>query len=56
MIVSTAHPAKFAEVLEPLIGPISLPPSLKNVMERRINSRVIPADASAFREILLEAL
>lgn len=34
-IVATAHPAKFAEIVEPLIGrPIAMPAALESVMER----------------------
>jgi len=51
-VISTAHPAKFAEVLEPLIGPVQLPPSLQNVMERKIRSRIIPAKYDALRDLL----
>jgi threonine synthase len=56
VVISTAHPAKFTEILEPLIGPVSIPPSLQKVMERTVNTRTIPADLDTFREILLEAI
>jgi threonine synthase len=46
-ILSTAHPAKFAETVEPLSGPVPVPPSLAAVMERSPQSRDIPADISA---------
>ena len=51
-VVATAHPAKFAEVLEPLVGPVSLPLSLKNVMERKIRNRIIPAEYGALKDSL----
>jgi threonine synthase len=51
-IAATAHPAKFAEVLEPLIGHVALPAALQNVMERKVQSRTIPADYSVLRELL----
>ncbi|MDR0670612.1 MAG: threonine synthase [Treponema sp.] len=51
-ILSTAHPAKFAETVEPLTGPVPVPPSLARVMERSPQSGVIPADSSALAEVL----
>jgi threonine synthase len=52
-ILSTAHPAKFAETVEPLAGPVSLPPALARAMERSPHSRGIPADIAAFKELLV---
>ncbi|MDR0997460.1 MAG: threonine synthase [Treponema sp.] len=51
-ILSTAHPAKFAETVEALTGPVPVPPSLGKVMERKPESRVIPADTAVFKELL----
>jgi threonine synthase len=51
-ILSTAHPAKFAETVEPLCGPVPVPPSLTAAMERSPKSRSIPADISALVESL----
>ena len=51
-ILCTAHPAKFSETVEPLIGPPPLPSSLARAMERTVDAKTIPADVSA----LLEAL
>jgi len=51
-ILCTAHPAKFSEVVEPLVGAVPVPSSLSRAMERTVNSKTIPADVSA----LLEAL
>jgi threonine synthase len=51
-ILSTAHPAKFAETVEPLTGPIPAPPALAKVMERSPLSRSIPADICVLKEIL----
>ncbi|GHV03614.1 threonine synthase [Spirochaetia bacterium] len=51
-ILSTAHPAKFAETVEPITGPIPVPPSLARAMDRKVESRTIPADVSAFLEVL----
>jgi len=52
VVVSTAHPAKFAETVEPLIGPVPFPLSLQKAMEREIDARTIPADLGAFKECL----
>ncbi|MDR1047192.1 MAG: threonine synthase [Treponema sp.] len=49
-VLSTAHPAKFAETVEPLCGPVPFPPSLKNAMNREVHSRNIPADEKIFIE------
>jgi hypothetical protein len=51
-VLATAHPAKFAETVEPLTGPIPVPPSLQQVMDREIQTRIIPADISALKEAL----
>jgi threonine synthase len=47
-VLSTAHPAKFAETVEPLCGPAPVPPSLKQAMNREARSRNIPADEKIF--------
>jgi threonine synthase len=52
VIISTAHPAKFAEVLENLTGPVPVPPSLQKVMERTVNSGAIPSELVALKEYL----
>jgi len=51
-VLSTAHPAKFAETVEPLVGPVPVPESLARAMQKTVNSRTIPARVDA----LLEAL
>jgi threonine synthase len=51
-VLSTAHPAKFAEVVEPLAGAAPVPASLVRAMERTVNARTIPADISALIEVL----
>jgi threonine synthase len=53
VVLATAHPAKFGETVEPLTGPLPIPASLRQVMERKIEPRAIPADIAALREILL---
>ncbi|GHV41179.1 threonine synthase [Spirochaetia bacterium] len=51
-ILSTAHPAKFAETVEPITAAVPVPPSLAKAMERKVESRTIPADVSALLEVL----
>ncbi|MDR3144910.1 MAG: pyridoxal-phosphate dependent enzyme, partial [Treponema sp.] len=51
-VLATAHPAKFAETVEPLTGPIPFPDSLKLAMRRTPESLTIPADLSALIEVL----
>ena len=52
VIVSTAHPAKFAETVEPLTGPVPVPPSLEKAMGRTAEARTIPPELDALREFL----
>ena len=51
-ILCTAHPAKFFETVEPLVGPPPVPSSLASAMERKINARTIPAEVSALIDVL----
>jgi threonine synthase len=51
-ILATAHPAKFAGIVEPLAGPVPVPESLTHVLERKPRARIIPADSSALLEVL----
>jgi threonine synthase len=52
-ILSTAHPAKFSESVNPLTGPAPMPASLERVMNRTVVSQIIPADVPALLEALL---
>jgi len=51
-ILCTAHPAKFSEVVEPLVGAPPVPASLSRAMERTVNAKTIPADVNALIESL----
>jgi len=53
-IFSTAHPAKFAETVEPLTGPVPVPLSLQKAMERTVKAKTIPAESEALKDILSE--
>jgi threonine synthase len=49
IIVATAHPAKFEQIVEPLIGrELQLPASLKEILGRPIRSLSIEPDLSSF--------
>ncbi|MDR2865598.1 MAG: threonine synthase [Spirochaetaceae bacterium] len=47
-ILETAHPAKFAETVEPLAGPIALPSQLAEAEKRTVSFRVISPEEGAF--------
>ena len=51
-VLATAHPAKFAETVEPLTGPAPVPASLKKVMEREPKALTIPANIAALKDVL----
>jgi threonine synthase len=51
-ILCTAHPAKFAETVKPLIGLPPMPASLSRTIERTVNAKVIPAETSALIDFL----
>ena len=53
VVAATAHPAKFSEIVEPLTGPVPVPPTIKAAMKRTAHSVTIPADLSALRDFLL---
>jgi threonine synthase len=53
VVLATAHPAKFAETVEVLAGPIAVPPSLRAVMEREVNSLSISAEFESLKAVLL---
>jgi threonine synthase len=51
-VLATAHPAKFAETVEPLTGPVPAPASIQSALGRTVSARVIPAELSAFMDSL----
>jgi len=51
-VLCTAHPAKFSETVDPLIGSPPMPASLSRAMERTVNAKVIPAQADALIDFL----
>jgi threonine synthase len=46
-VLCTAHPAKFAETVEPLTGPVPVPPVLAKAMERAVSAEAIPPEVPA---------
>lgn len=54
IILSTAHPAKFSECIEPAIGqPISIPEKLNECLDKKMYKMSLPNDENALSEILL---
>jgi threonine synthase len=51
-ILCTAHPAKFSETVQPLIGSPPIPASLARAMERTVNSQTIAAEVPALIDVL----
>ncbi len=56
VIAATAHPAKFPEAVEPLVGRrLAAPPALARLLERPLRRIAIPATLDALRARLLAA-
>ncbi len=54
VVLATAHPAKFAETVEPLIGEtLPIPPGIARVMDRPRRSIEVDPEVEAVREVLL---
>jgi threonine synthase len=55
VIVATAHPAKFSEIMQPLVGgALRTPPSLQALYDRPSRFETLPAGLAALRTALLE--
>lgn len=54
VVLATAHPAKFAETVEPLVGPVAMPAALRSVMERDIHSLSISSEFENLKAVLLQ--
>lgn len=53
-VVATAHPAKFADTVEPLLGrAIPVPPAVQQCLSRPRRFEPMPADARALQDALL---
>jgi threonine synthase len=56
VVVATAHPAKFPEVVEPLIGRrLGPPPALASLLDQPMQRTLVDADFAALRARLLAA-
>lgn len=56
VVVATAHPAKFPEIVEPLVGrPVQPPPALARLLGRPVRREEMNADLEALRDRLLAA-
>ena len=51
-ILCTAHPAKFSETVEPLVGMPPIPESLAGAMKRTVKADTIPAEVDALISLL----
>mgnify|MGYP006199288769 CR=1 FL=1 len=57
VFLGTAHPAKFWEVVEPLIGDkVELPGPLKQALNKPSQSQKMSADFNEFKEYLLKVV
>jgi threonine synthase len=57
VFLATAHPAKFRDILEPLLGAsLPLPPVLSEALERPLRARSFPDDAQALKAHLRGAI
>jgi threonine synthase len=55
-VVATAHPAKFPEVVEPLVGQdIPLPPALAAMLARPSHAQPLADDANVLQDLLLRS-
>ena len=53
-VVATAHPSKFEDVVEPLVGhPVEPPPALRAMLARPATSEVLPPDYESLKDRLL---
>ncbi|RMH21465.1 MAG: threonine synthase [Acidobacteria bacterium] len=53
VLLATAHPAKFLEVVEPIVGPIPLPSALARWQRLPVNAEPLANDLEALRRALL---
>jgi threonine synthase len=55
IVLATAHPGQFADVIEPIVGEkIVVPLQLQKAMEKEKNSITIPAHYSFLKEFLIQ--
>lgn len=55
ILVATAHPAKFREIVEPIVGTVAVPVSLARLYDLPAHSSPLAPDIEAFRSALSSA-
>ena len=56
VVVSTAHPAKFDEIVEPLVGrSVEVPPALRALLDRPASHEELEPDVESLEEALARA-
>jgi threonine synthase len=53
-VLATAHPAKFSETVETLTGPVPVPETIRQALERDARAVALPNDLAALRDFLLD--
>jgi threonine synthase len=57
MVLETAHPVKFYDVVEPIIGTaVAIPPAIQAQLALQKNSTLLPANATDLKTYLLDVL
>ena len=54
IVVATAHPAKFDEIIEPITGTVPIPPGLAKLLDRRAQFETIEAETQELIDHLTE--
>lgn len=54
VVVGTAHPAKFEDVIEPLVGSVPIPSSLEALLDLETERQVIDATLEAVESLLVD--
>jgi threonine synthase len=53
VVLATAHPAKFSDIVEPIIGrTIDVPPQLADLLDREVNATRIDPTLVALRRVM----
>lgn len=54
IFLETAHPAKFADIVEPIAGhAVAMPETSKKLFDKKSVSTILPADYTAFKQFML---
>jgi threonine synthase len=52
-VLATAHPAKFSETVESLTGPVPVPETIQQALDRKPQALTLPNDLATLRDFLL---